>query len=150
MGARNLLMATGYPGVVMRVSLAQILLFIPAVVGLGLWLNIEGVALAANLMVLLGTSLLFHQTKRITNYSQRALWLWPIMAMLFISGLMVAINPLWGELSPWLVMGLKTAIIVPLYGGILWLMEREQIRTGGRMLIGLLPRKPGFLGRFGF
>lgn len=150
LGARNLLMATGLPGIVMRISFGQLLLFIPAVVGLGLWLDIEGVAMAADLMVLLGTVLLFHQTRRVTDYSQRALWLWPIVAMLFIGGLMVAINPLWAGLSPWLVMGLKAALIVPLYGGILWLLERKQILTGGRMLVGLLPRKPNFLKKLGF
>ncbi|HUM69053.1 MAG TPA: oligosaccharide flippase family protein, partial [Chloroflexota bacterium] len=57
MAAHHLLMATGHPQQVLRARLVQIVTFIPAVMVLGWQWNIEGVALATNLMALAGTVL---------------------------------------------------------------------------------------------
>jgi len=136
--ASNLLNATGYPNTVLRIRAAQVVLFIPLVIYASSNFGIEGVAVAADIMVLFGAILLFHQTRRIVDYSQRALWLWPIIAGLATGAVVLILAPAWQSLSPWVVLVGKVLLITVLYVGILWLTEREQLRSGWQMVWGIL------------
>lgn len=138
MGARNLLMATGYPRQVLYARIAQVVLFTPAVFLLGGWFGIEGVALAADLMVVVGTVLFFRYTRQVVDYSSRQLWLWPLAATSATAVLILALNPLWQSLNLWLSLGLKMALITAVYGLILFITEREQLNTGRKMIWGII------------
>jgi len=138
LSASHLLSATGHPNTVLRIRAAQVILFIPLVIFASSHYGIEGVAIAADIMVILGAVLLFHQTTRIVDYSQKALWLWPMVALMVIIGVVVALTPFWHSLSPWLALIVKGLLITALYLGILWLTEREQLRIGWQVVWGTL------------
>ncbi len=137
-GAANLLVATGHPGWLTRTRWVQALLFIPAVAALGRWGGIEGVALAADGMALVGTVLLFAYSRRVVSYSMRALWLWPVVAMLVISLAVFALGPVWRSLPIGGALLGKSLFITLSYAALLWLTERDQLLEGWRMVWGLL------------
>ena len=141
LSASHLLNATGYPNTVLRIRAAQVVFFIPLVIFASSNYGIEGVAVAADIMVIFGAVLLFRQSTRIVDYSQRALWLWPIIASLVTGAIVLALTPFWQTLSPWITMIAKAALILALYAGILWLAEREQLRSGWQMVWGVLEPK---------
>ena len=137
-GVENLLMATGHPRIIARTRWLQALVFIPAVIGLGAVASIEGVALAADLMVLLGVVPLFLYSRRVVDYSARRLWLWPLVGMAVTGGATLALGAVWAAWPVWLAFAGKGLFVTLLFGGILWLMEREQLRTGRDMILGMV------------
>ncbi len=138
LAAQNLLMATGHPDRVLRVRIAQALVFVPAVIGLaGLW-GIEGVALAANLMILIGAVLLFRQIHGVVDYSDRTLWLWPLIGVLITGGVVMALSPLWAGMRLWAAFVVKLFVIPTLFGLLLWITEKDQLIVGWRMVWSLL------------
>ena len=142
-GVENLLMATGHPRIIARTRWLQALVFIPAVIGLGAVASIEGVALAADLMVLLGVVPLFLYSRRVVDYSARRLWLWPLVGMAVTGGATLALGAVWAAWPVWLAFAGKGLFVTLLFGGILWLMEREQLRTGRDMILGMVRGRRG-------
>lgn len=138
LSASNLLTATGSPRTVLRIRAVQAVVFMPAVILMSRAYGIEGVAVAADIMVLVGAVLLFNRSKGVVDYSLRSLWLWPILAMLATGGVVLALGPLWASLSGWVVLVGKAVLITVLYTGILWLTERDQIRSGWQMVWGII------------
>lgn len=139
--AQRLLTAAGLPALVTRTRAIQLLVFIPAV-ALGAALRgIEGVALAADLMVLVGAILLFRVTFRVVDYSPRALWFWPVIALVGLGALFLALQPRLDALGEPAALALKLVAIPALYAAVLWLFERRQLLAGLDMLRGLLPRR---------
>lgn len=126
-GAGDLLIAIGRPDLPFRTKVFQVVIFIPACILLGAWLGIEGVALAANLMVGVGAFILFRLTHQYVDYSARRLWFWPAVA-LFLTGTMVLLlNSIWVSLTVWLALIGKAGLICLIYGGLLFIVEREEI-----------------------
>lgn len=134
LGANNLLLATGRSVEAMRTRLWQAIIFLPGVCLLGLWLGIEGVALAADVMMLLGTLLFFRHARQVVDYSGRTMWLWPVIAMIVTGTLIALATPLWAVLPLLVSLTLKIVLIPIVYLGILWLTEREQLRAGRQMI----------------
>ena len=141
LAAQRLLTATGYPNLVLNTRILQTVLFIPSVILFAAWWGIEGVALAADVMVLIGTVWIFRHTFQVVDYSLRQLWFWPLVALTITGGAIWALNPFWAGLSLWAAMIAKIVLIPLLFGGILLLTEREQILTGWNMLYGMVKRK---------
>lgn len=136
--AGNLLTATGHPNLIVRTRVLQAVVFIPAVIALSARWGIEGVAIAANLMIAAGAILLFAFSLRMVDYSLKSLLLWPMISMAVTMGATLLLQDFWGSLSPWLSLGGKAAWITVLYGSLLWLTEREQLVAGGKMIWGLM------------
>jgi hypothetical protein len=113
-------------------------IFIPAVILLSMAAGIEGVALATDIMILTGAILLFRDTYRVTTYSSRALWLWPLIAMGVTAGVVFGMSALWANLNLWVALLLKLLLIPTLYGGLLLITEREQLLIGWNMLWGMV------------
>lgn len=141
LSATHLLNATGHPNTVLRIRAAQVTIFIPLVIFASRSYGIEGVAVAADIMVLFGAVLLFRQSKRIVDYSQRALWLWPVVAGLVTGVVVLALEPVWAHFSAWSVLFGKMLLITVLYPSILMLTEREQLRSGWQMVRDVLRPK---------
>lgn len=137
-GASNLLMAVGHPNLIVRTRAVQFVLFVPAVVLLGYLAGIEGVAVAADLMVLSGAILLFRYSRRFVTYSIRALWMWPSIALVLTAGSVLALTPVWAIRPAWVTLVGKAALITVLYWGLLLLTEREKLFTGSKMIWGLI------------
>ncbi|NJN55938.1 MAG: hypothetical protein HC804_15040 [Anaerolineae bacterium] len=133
-GAGDLLIAIGRPDLPFRTKIFQIVIFIPAVILLGNWLGIEGVALAANLMVGLGALILFRLTHRFVDYSARRLWLWPTLGLVITCAVVLWLNSYWVLISPWLALLGKFGLICVIYGGLLFIAEREDIKRSYQMV----------------
>jgi O-antigen/teichoic acid export membrane protein len=132
--ASNLLLATGHPELNVRARVVQLAAFLPAVILLGRWRGIEGVALAADLMIGVGVLFLFYHTRRLVDYSLRRLLFWPAVALITTAVVVLLLNPLWAAWNPWLALPGKAFLITCLYGSMLWLTEREQLRSGWQMV----------------
>ncbi|NUM49179.1 MAG: oligosaccharide flippase family protein [Anaerolineales bacterium] len=141
MAARNLMMATGYPDKILRARIVQTVIFIPAVIGLSAVWGIEGVAVAADLMVLVGAVLFYRYTRLVVDYSPRALWFWPLVAMTITGGAMLALAPVWAGWPVWGAFLLKLILIPLFFGLILLITERDQLLTGWNMIWGLVRPK---------
>ena len=124
--ASNLLIAVGYPGKLARTRLVQALFFVPAVVLLGQWQGIEGVAIAANLMILLGIVILYGQVREFVDFSAARLWVRPLLAMAVTGGIVWLGETYWGDTAVWLAVILKGSLITGIYFALLFLLERKE------------------------
>lgn len=77
----NTLLAVGRPGDLRNANVAQTVVFIPAVI-LGAWLwGINGVALAADGMLLVGVWRLYRPLRQVVDFSFVRLMVWPVLAL---------------------------------------------------------------------
>lgn len=134
MAAGRLLTAVGHPELTARARALQLVVFIPAVILLNWWQGIVGVAIAADVMALIGVVLLFGYTRRFVDYSIRTLLFWPVVALVVTAVPTLLLTPFWQQLNPWLVLPAKLLLITLLYGTILWLTEREQLKNGWQIV----------------
>jgi len=123
-----LMIGIGHPRLLNKVRGIQVLVFVIAVISFSYLWNIFGVAMAANLMMLVGTLLLFYYSRRFVEVSFLRLFGWPACAAIF-SGLSVWLIS--GQLShinnPWYILIAKSLVVGFAYIGILFLAEREAI-----------------------
>jgi len=124
--ASNLLIAVGYPGKLARIRLVQVIFFIPAVILLGRWQGIEGVAAAANLMILLGIGILYRQIHQFVDFSAARLWLRPLLAMLVTGGIVFLVELYLPDTAVWVTIILKGVLITGIYFACLFLLERQE------------------------
>jgi O-antigen/teichoic acid export membrane protein len=144
----SLLVAVGQPGLILRTRLFQLIIFVPAVILLAAVNGIEGVAIATDIMIVVGTIYLFRHVGRFVDYSRFTLWGWPAVALLITAGATLLLTPVWSTLSLWAALLAKTAVVSGIYWLILVLMERDELLRGWQMVWGLMgPRLRGRLGR---
>ena len=136
LGASNLLIAIGHPEYPLRTRFIQVVFFIPAVIILGNRLGIEGVAIAANLMVLIGTVILFWLTHRFVDYSNRKMWFWPSVSLIFTTIIILYLKSIaiWDNSNIWIKFIGKSFLITVIYGGILLVFERNQIKSSWNLI----------------
>ena len=53
-----------------------------------------------------------------------------------------ALGPLWAALPVWVTLVTKAGVISAGYAGLLWLTERDQLRTGWQVVSEQLPSSP--------
>ncbi len=130
----HLLLATGHPQALQRANFFQLLFFAPAVVLLGSLWGINGVALAADGMLVLGVAVLYPTLKRLVDFSTLRLLFQPLL----VGGL--ALAAAW-FLSMLAVQSLSLASVVlrlGLFAGLLLLgialLERDDLKAGVREL----------------
>ncbi|MCA9927803.1 MAG: oligosaccharide flippase family protein [Anaerolineales bacterium] len=129
MAAGRLLTAVNHPELTARSRGIQLLIFVPAVILLNWWQGIVGVAIAADIMAAVGIVFLFHHTRKFVDYSMRVLFFWPTVALVGTAVPVLLLTPTWQQLNPWLALPLKLLLIFLLYVTILWLTEREQLKS---------------------
>jgi len=132
--ASNLLVAVGYPEKLTRARLVQVAFFIPAVILLGRWQGIEGVAVAANLMILLGIVILYRQIRPFVDFSAARLWVRPLLAMVVTGGIVWLAEWYWGDTAVWVKIILKGSLITGTYSVLLLLLERKESADYWRFL----------------
>jgi len=134
----NFLLAVGRPQGLMRARLSQVLFFIPAVIiGARLW-GIEGVALAADGMLVVGVGLLFRRIREAVDFSLFRLGFWPLVGLItaWSGGFWLEVSlPLREAL---LSGGMKLALYAAIYLGLLGLLEREEYVKAVQWLRGAL------------
>ncbi len=128
----NLLFATGRPDQVQRVTAARAAFFIPAViVGARLW-SINGVALAADGMALVGAAVVYRYVRRKVDFSLFRVAFWPVVAVAsgWCGGLMF--EAAWHVPGAWMMATGKLAVFAGLYLGLLVATERRRALQGLR------------------
>jgi len=138
--SQNLLLAVGRPGPLARVRLFQVAFFIPAVIVGAYGWNINGVALAADGMLIVGAVCLCRYLREVVDFSLYRLGFWPLVALAtaWITGWMVEQYRVTANI--WLMAGLKLAVYTAIYILVLWLTERREYIRGVRLLWRLLRR----------
>jgi O-antigen/teichoic acid export membrane protein len=124
----DLFVAVGHPETIMRARIVQLLIMVAGLFVLGPAMGITGVALAVDLMLLVGIALLLWQARVHVDFSPRR--------MFFVPGLGLALGLALGRASlaipgvrssPWSMGFAKATVFVVLYAVVLLLLERDQI-----------------------
>jgi O-antigen/teichoic acid export membrane protein len=128
---------SGVPEKVVRARFIQLLILIAGLVTLGPRFGIAGVAVAANLMLVVGIILLLREARRFVDFSWLRLFAVPTLALLVgLLAAKLALN-LPGVLqSDWTSATAKVAAFSVLYAGTLLALERENVT----MLLEILKR----------
>lgn len=130
----NMLLSTGHPAQYQRTVLLQALIFIPAVI-LGAALGgINGVAIAANLMLLVGGAILFTKLRPIIDFSLARLVGWPLPALLLAYGAGIVLESALAGANLWLLAIAKLTVFSSVFGLSLLLLERDELLQGLRWM----------------
>jgi hypothetical protein len=127
-----LMMGMGRPEVLVRVRLGQVVLFVAAVVALAQWCGIQGVALAANLMMLVGVVALLVHGARCVHLELARVLAWPCVALAAAcaAGIALSTGVQWS--SQWWSLigkGLGASLV---FGAVLWATEGRMLYQYGR------------------
>lgn len=139
-----LFIACGQPEKVTRVRLLQLAVFAGGLFGLGSVWGIGGVALAVDLMLLVGISAFFYLARRLITLSLKDLFLAPTVSLILailagvgMAELIPSVNSVGGSFL------LKSLVFGLIYGIGLFLLERKTIAKWGNDFIKLMdPRIP--------
>jgi O-antigen/teichoic acid export membrane protein len=145
-GAVNLHVAVGRTGTVVAARTVQLLVLVPAVVGLGRWLGIAGVAVAAVLAALAGCLALFRAARPLVDFSATRLLAWPLLAAGLAVCAVVVARPLWGGWPTAAALAGKALLAAAVYLAVVWWCERTMLREGWRTVLAHL-RAPATDGR---
>ena len=119
------LVAVGDPQRLSYTRVRQVLFFIPAVIGGAYLWGIDGVALAANAMLIVGTCVLYPGLRKIIDFSLFRLGFWPVIALSLSYGAGLLLESLWAETSMWVSAVVKLILFTGLFVGTLLLTERS-------------------------
>lgn len=128
----DLFIAVGRPDQVVRVRLVQLITMVVALFGLGLRWGIAGVAVAVDLMLLVGIGILLWQARAYVDYSARRLLAAPAAALTM--GLLLAAFTASNWLqaaSPWWSLLVKSAVFAVSFAALLALLEYRDLRALG-------------------
>jgi O-antigen/teichoic acid export membrane protein len=130
--AMNLLFAVGRPQHAQRAVAVRTAVFIPGVIlGAYLW-DIDGVALATDVMALASGILLCRYLWEVVDFSLFRLAFWPACAVSVAWGGGMLAEHLWLGHGTWATAIGKVAVFAALYLGLLVVAEREQTVQGVR------------------
>ncbi len=137
----NVITAAGAPERVVRARAIQLGVFLLGLVTMGPLWGIAGVALAVDLMLMLGMGILFWEARRFVDFDLRRLFAAPTLALVVGMGAARTAILIPGVLgSPWRTGGVKFLVFSPLYVGLLLLLEKDQINLLLNAFRQLLPR----------
>lgn len=131
-----LIMGAGRPDILSRVRLMQVLVFVATVVAAAHFWGINGVAVAADFMMLSGTVALGLFSKRFVSFSLGRLFLWPAIATAASMGVGSLLPPYGGSgVDLWGSLVLKAVPLSGVYILILYLAERRTIHEYGSQIL---------------
>ena len=124
-----LIMGVGKPGILARVRLVQVIVFVITVILFAYAWGTRGVATAANLMMLIGTVGLFIISRRFVHFSLIRMFKWPTIAAVLAGLAGLGLTLIAPNLGVWGNLILVSATIAACYCLILYLTEREIIHS---------------------
>lgn len=137
----NLFVAVGQPERIVQARVVQLIVMLLGLWGLGLPFGIAGVALAVDIMLLVGIIFLLWRAYDFVDFSWKQLFIVPGLALLLGLGLGRAVLLLPGVLgSDWRTGIVKSVIFLLTYSVVLFLGERNQLF---RMIIFVAEHMPG-------
>ncbi len=120
--------AVGQPRRLMRYKLIQLLVLIAGLLLLGQRWSVVGVAVAVDLMLVVGIGQLMLGARPWVDFSLRRIFLWPLLALGGAVGAAALAIWAWGpDFNLWLSALLKSLIMGAVYMAILWLGERRRL-----------------------
>jgi O-antigen/teichoic acid export membrane protein len=131
----NLFIAVGKPEITVKIRAIQLVVMVAGMYVLGNLMGIEGVALAVDIMMLVGIILILVRAKEYVDYSLKKFFLTPFIAMTVSLALGFAVDQL---ISPYLNDILSGLLEIVLFSsvflGIYYLLDKEDLRKYIRML----------------
>ncbi len=141
MTVSDLFIAMGRPELVVRVRLGQLAVLAAGLFLLGPRFGIAGVALAVDVMVVLGIAILMGLARRYVDFSARRIFSIPGLALavglLVTAGTLTVAYPT--PSSDWWSAAVKIALFSACYGGLLLAFERALLKTLRQSLRALRP-----------
>jgi O-antigen/teichoic acid export membrane protein len=125
----NLFLAVGKPEEIVRARGVQLIVMVVGLLVMGPRWGIEGVALAVDMMLVVGIAILLYQARKYVNFSIWALFMAPgigVGAGMVLARAAILLPGILG--SPWRTGFVKTGVFTVFYGGILLLLERRQLQ----------------------
>jgi len=135
-----LFIACGQPEKVIRIRLVQVGLLAVGLLTLGTRLGIAGVALAVDLMLLVGIGLFFWQARGLISFSIRELFLAPLLALILAlaAGSLLPVRLGFGSVD-WASLTVKSLVFTAVFALILYGLERRLIKVLLRELASIRP-----------
>lgn len=136
--AGNLVVAVGHPQILTRIRLVQIIVFVPLVIVLANLWSIEGIAIAADAMLLVGVVSILHRVRRFVDFSIRRMFAFPLLALVLggAAGLLVATQVHSSGL--WLALLGKAAAATIVYVTVLVLFEHKEYRRNLQVILSII------------
>ena len=126
----DVFIAVGKPERLISIHLMQLVVMVVGLYALGPVLDIVGVALAMDSMLVLGIGLLLWQLRKYVDFSARELFLVPFLALaagMILASSVLLVPSILG--ADWRTGSAKLAIFVLVYVGLSAVLERRQIRV---------------------
>ena len=134
----HLITAVGQPQILTRIKAFQLLIFVPAVIILARYFGINGVAVAADLMLVTGVVLILAQVRKYVDFSLWKMFRYPTIGLLLGGGAALFIRQRLPVGSDFLSLLLKGSVAAVIYGGLLLLLERNEYIKNLRTVYGLI------------
>jgi O-antigen/teichoic acid export membrane protein len=133
--------ALGEPQVLTKVKLVQMFFFVPAVVMLAHFLGINGVAVAADLMLALGIVSILPRVKRYVDFSMWRMLGYPALGLTLALPTVLLVQTQLHDLHIIFALLFKAIVATVIYGTVLFVFEREQLFSVVRLVSSLLMRR---------
>ncbi len=129
----SLFFVTGRPQVPRRAAVVRTLFFIPAVIVAAATWGILGVALAADLMLVIGFWAMYRPLKATVDFSTSRLVVWPLLAFAVAFGVGLGVEQA-SAVTSWTLAALKSALFMGLFTLLLLARERDNYAKGWAFL----------------
>ncbi|PWH20036.1 MAG: hypothetical protein DDG58_03430 [Ardenticatenia bacterium] len=137
-----LVQACGQPRLMAVAMIVQSAIFIPAVIVGAWWGGINGVALAADGMMLIGAAVLYRGVRQLVDFSLSRLVMWPFIATIVGASASGGLELVHITDNAWWMAAIKLVTFTTLYGAILMVTERKQFQQGLRWVWGYMRTAP--------
>jgi O-antigen/teichoic acid export membrane protein len=128
----HLLTAIGRPQILTRIKIFQLIVFIPAIIILSHNFGVEGVAIAVDLMAIIGLILMFIRIRRFVDFSLCNMLCYPLVSLLLAGGITLFIKGSLSLTSNWLSFIVKGGLAAAIYSILILLFEFPQCVRGFR------------------
>lgn len=124
----NVLGAMGRPEIIVKARFIQLIILVAGLVLLSPRWGIAGVAVAVDVMLVVGIAILFWQVRVYVDFSLQALFTMPLLALIVgVSLAFVALISTGSAGNDWMSGSIKLVVFSISYLGVLWLTERRQV-----------------------
>lgn len=136
--------AVGHPQILTKIKVLQLIIFVPLVIALAHYFGIEGVAVAADVMLLVGVALIMRQMRRFVDFSLRRMFGVPLLALLLAAAAAIGLSELLALQGELLLSSDPIRLIVragaasAVYVGILLALERTEYRQAVTFVLQLV------------
>jgi hypothetical protein len=108
------------------------------VIALAYYFGIEGVAVAADVMLFVGVALIMHQMRRFVDFSLRRMFAAPLLALLLAAIAAIGLSELLALQREWPLLIVRAGTASAIYLGVLLVMERSEYREAATFVLQLV------------